>query len=341
MTTPDFTQRLERYVAQQLHSQRVGYLLGAGSSYLNNSGYPLAGQLWDKIKGNIPDTSKRDDIQAKLADGATGIEQALDRLDDGGANVTPYRDLVTTAIADLFMPMKPPLDLHVEFVRRIAVRADPCVKVFTLNYDPLVERAAECARVRLLDGFLGHEQAYFNGAVFTETFLVNRGPRATPTMHPAGKPIHLYKLHGSLGWYACETRGVCRCGFSQAPPDGTTRLMVPPHRRKTSDVVTAPYSPIWTSFRGAMSQDARPLNRLVTIGYGFQDEHVNDVIDAALAREDFTLLLLTKGLSDPAWNRWSTKANAVVVTDDRCALKAESGPGHADLWSFERLSKEV
>ena len=38
----DFTAELETKVAQQLHSQRVGYLLGAGSSYLNGSGYPLA-----------------------------------------------------------------------------------------------------------------------------------------------------------------------------------------------------------------------------------------------------------------------------------------------------------
>ncbi len=38
----DFTTELEAKVAQQLKSQRVGYLLGAGSSYLNGNGYPLA-----------------------------------------------------------------------------------------------------------------------------------------------------------------------------------------------------------------------------------------------------------------------------------------------------------
>jgi hypothetical protein len=94
----DFTTELEAKVAQQLKSQRVGYLLGAGSSHLNGNGYPFAFQLWDLIKDSITDAAKRDDIQAKLIDGANGIEEALDLLDDGGANDTPYRHLVTAAL---------------------------------------------------------------------------------------------------------------------------------------------------------------------------------------------------------------------------------------------------
>ena len=132
----DFTTELEAKVAQQLKSQRVGYLLGAGSSYLNGNGYPLAFELWDLIKASIPDAAKRDDIQAKLDGDANGIEHALDLLDDGGPHDTPYRHLVTDALAKLFMAKTPPLDIHGEFIRRIAKHADPSVKVFSLNYDP-------------------------------------------------------------------------------------------------------------------------------------------------------------------------------------------------------------
>ena len=167
-TESDFMSALEAKVAEQLKAQRVGYLLGAGSSNLNNTGYPLASELWNLIKDMIPDTQMRADIQAKLDDGATGIEHALDLLDDGGAMDTPYRHLVTAAIADLFMPKKPDLDLHIKFVRRLSHHAAPSVKVFNLNYDPLVERAAEAATVRLSDGFLGVEHAYFDPAVFEE-----------------------------------------------------------------------------------------------------------------------------------------------------------------------------
>ena len=50
MTESDFMRALEVKVAEQLKAQRVGFLLGAGSSYLDNTGYPLAFELWDLIK---------------------------------------------------------------------------------------------------------------------------------------------------------------------------------------------------------------------------------------------------------------------------------------------------
>ena len=105
--------------------------------------------------------------------------------------------------------------------------------------------------------------------------------------------------------------------------------------------MTLPYSALWSLFRGALGQDSRPINRLVCLGYGFADEHVNAVIEGALARTDFTLLILTKTLSEEAWSRWSVKGNAVIVTESRCALKGEIGTGHVDLWRFERMAKEV
>ncbi|RJO65127.1 MAG: hypothetical protein C4523_16695 [Myxococcales bacterium] len=339
--TFNFTTEIETKVAQQLKSQRVGYLLGAGSSFLNGNGYPLAYQLWDLIKGSITDLAKRDDIQAKLDGGAHGIERALDLLDDGGANDTPYRHLVTDALAGLFMKINPSLDLHCEFVSRIAQHADPCVKVFSLNYDPLIEWAAAHIRVRLVDGYLGAEHSYFDSSVFEERIGRIRGTHRGKQFDETVRPIHLLKLHGSLGWFECASNGIRRCGFSQSPPGGTKRLMVPPQRRKAADTMNPPYSALWSAFRGCLGQDSVPLNRLVCIGYGFTDEHVNAVVEASLARTNFTVMIFTKALDDQAWTRWSPKTNAIIVTEKRCALKGIIGPGHKDLWDFERLAKEV
>ena len=337
----DFATELEAKVAQQLRSQRVGYLLGAGSSYLNGSGYPLAFELWDLIKGSITDATKRDDIQAKLDGGAIGMEQALDLLDDGGATDTPYRHIVTGALAELFMAKTPPLDLHGEFVRRIAQHLESSLKVFSLNYDPLIERAAAHTRVRVIDGYLGAEHSYFDAAVFEERIGLMRGTGRDKRFDPTVKPIHLLKLHGSLGWYECPINGVRRCEFSAVPPAGTKRLMVPPQRRKAADTVKPPYSALWSEFRGCLAHNATPINRLVCIGYGFADEHVNAVIENALARTDFTVLIFTKELDATAWSRWSAKTNVIVVTETQCSVKGTTGPGHTDLWSFERLAKEV
>ena len=341
MTESEFLSAIEVKVAEQLRSQRVGYLLGAGSSNLDDNGYPLACNLWGDIKNRIPDVQKRKDIQAKLDGGATGIEHALDLLDDGGANDTPYRHLVTKAIADLFLTKTPPLDLHVKFVERLSHRPDPSVKVFSLNYDPLVERAAEVAKVRVSDGFIGMEHAYFDPAVFEERIGQIRGTHKGRQFDEMVKPIHLLKLHGSLGWYECPQRGVRRCAYGSSLPERTKRLMVPPQRRKANDTILQPYAALWSIFRGCLVHDATPINRLACFGYGFADEHVNAVIEAALARSDFTLLIFTKGMSDPAWRRWSVKRNTVVVTETRCSLKGEVGPGHDDLWRFEQLCENI
>jgi len=340
-TEPDFTSELEAKVAQQLKSQLVGYLLGAGSSNLDDAGYPLAFELWDRIKDRITDAPKRAAIQAKIDDGATGLEHALDLLDDGGAADTPYRHLVTAAISDLFRAKQPDLDLHEEFVRRLSRRAGPSVKVFSLNYDPLVERAAEAIKVRLSDGFLGVEHAYFDAAVFEERTGRIRDTHKAREFHKTVKPIHLLKLHGSLGWYECPQRGVRRCAYGSTLPNGTKRLMVPPQYRKATETMLQPYAALWSVFRGCLSHNATPINRLACFGYGFGDEHVNAVIEAALARTDFTLLIFTKEMSNAAWERWSVKTNVVVVTETRCSLKGRVGPGHTDLWRFERLCKEI
>ena len=337
----DFTRALETKVTEQLRAQRVGYLLGAGSSYLDGTGYPLAVDLWDRIKDCITDTERRIEIQNKLDAGANGIEHALDLLDDGAAVGGPHRHLVTAAIAELFRPMVPSLDHHVGFVQRLAQRPDPSVKVFNLNFDPLIERAAERARVRLYDGFMGHEHAFFEPAMFEERIGRIRGTHRGRQFEETAKPIHLLKLHGSVGWYECETYHIRRCAFASNIPENTKRLMIPPQRRKANDTMNPPYSALWSTFRGALGQDRVPINRLVCIGYGFVDEHVNAVIENALARTDFTVLIFTKELTDAAWARWSTKTNVIVVTEKRCSLKSDVGDGHPDLWDFKKIAKEV
>jgi hypothetical protein len=337
----DFTARLQVKVAEQLNGQRVGYLLGAGSAYLEGSGYPIASQLWGLIKNRIGDSGRRDEIQAKLDAGASGLEEALDQLDDGSLSGGPHRHLVVDAIAKHFESLNPDLTTHIEFVTRLHRKGSPFLKLFTLNYDPLIERAAERARIRLHDGFAGHEHAYFESAVFDERIFRVRGSYRGRQVDEAAKPIHLVKLHGSLGWYECPTNGARRCAFSSSVPGSTKRLMIPPQLRKANETMTPPYSILWSAFRGSMGQDAVPLHRLACFGYGFLDEHVNAVIEGALGQSNFSLLIFSKLLSDKSWARWSVKTNTTIVTENRCSLKGEVGPGHVDLWRFERLAKEV
>ncbi len=336
----DFQDKLEQKVRKQLSSQRVGYLLGAGSSYLNGNGYPLMINLWDLIRTDIPDDEQAE-IQAKLDAGADGIEAALDLLDVGGIHETDHRHLVTNAIAKHFCRLTPDLDIHSNFLQRISRKRDEVIPLFNLNYDPLLERAAEFSELRLIDGFIGVEHSYYDSTIFQQRLCVVRRSWRGKLFSVIKGNIHLYKLHGSLGWYECQTNGVRRCGFDSPVPEDTKRLMIPPQRRKATDTMSIPYSSLWTELRSFIRHGPYLINRLVSIGYGMRDEHVNDVIENGLARPDLTLMIFARDLIDDVFNRWSKKTNVIIITNDRSSLNGEIGPGHPSLWDFEQLSKEV
>ena len=332
--------RVEKKVKQQLTGARSVFLLGAGSSYLNGNGYPLADQLWESIRDSIPE-NERADIQSKLDEGADGLEHALDLIDKGGVDEGPHRYSVVIAIAVHFSKLSPSLKVHRQFVSHLANRNEKRSIIFSLNYDPLLERAAEDEHVRLYDGFHGFENAYFDPSSLGEdTAIFSRGFR-WPRVHWVLGRLHLFKLHGSVGWYDCPKEGIRRTRFDSDIPASATRLMVPPQHRKAADTMLRPYANLWSEFRGRVAQGLELSNRLISIGYGLRDNHVNAVIEAGLARNNFTLIVCCKFLAEDVVARWKDSRNVILVTENICCLQGEVGPGHPDLWAFERIVEEV
>ena len=111
--------------------------------------------------------------------------------------------------------------------------------------------------------------------------------------------------------------------------------MIPPQYRKARDTGHSPYSTLWSEFRASLFHGDDKLNRLITLGYGMADEHVNAEIESALERRDFTLIIITKMLADSVFDKWSSKKKVHIVTEDRCSLNGVLGRGHPNLSSFE------
>jgi hypothetical protein len=335
-----FIENLERTIRTQLKSRRVGYLLGAGASYLNGQGYPLANNIWDQIKEDIPE-KERKEIQEKLnLEGTEGIEHALDLLDPGGPEPTSHRTMVTTSIANLFSEIKPPIEQHSKFLRNVSRRSDNFIPIFTLNYDPLIELAADGEKIPAVDGFTGFYKASFDPNIFDvvpSKYYMSRKGRVLSGNHGI---LHIYKLHGSMGWFSVGDNQI-RVNLSCQVEDNWRRLMIPPQYRKATETTTPPYSALWTRYRAWMVHGPMQLNRLICVGYGMKDQHVNDVIENAISRLDFTLLIFAKELTNNAFEKWAKKKNVVIVTQDRCSHFGEQGPGHTNLWDFDELSREV
>ncbi len=129
-----------------------------------------------------------------------------------------------------------------------------------------------------------------------------------------------------------------RLDHRRQAPDGVRRLMVPPQRRKAQDVVSPPYSDLWSEFRAHLMNDRTTLlNRLICVGYGFRDEHVNAVIRPALARANFTLVILARSLEDSVFDEWSTSDKVIICTETRSSLNGNRQHTEIPCWSFEWL----
>lgn len=307
---------------------------------MGGAGYPLSYNIWDRIKEHI-DEKERIEIQEKLdMEGTKGLEHALDILDPGGPEPTPHRAMVTDAIAQVFSEITPPLDSHIAFLNSISKRSDDFIPIFTLNYDPLIELAADNKKLFMVDGFSGFYEAFFNQNNFDRVpSLYNNIPKGRILRGLKGI-LHLYKLHGSVGWFSFEDR-IVRLNISYEKRDHWQRLMIPPQYRKAAETITQPYSSLWTRFRAWLIFGPRPLNRLVCIGYGMRDQHVNDVLDNATARSDFTLLIFAKKIDDVSFRTWGGRGNTIIVTESRCSLYGQEGPGHTSGWDFRTICGEV
>ncbi len=68
---------------------------------------------------------------------------------------------------------------------------------------------------------------------------------------------------------------------------------------------------------------------------------MNPILEAALVRPNFTMLILARDLAEATFDKWKAFGNVIVATEQRCVLYREEGPGIPEIWSFEWLAQEV
>lgn len=166
--------------------------------------------------------------------------------------------------------------------------------LFTLNYDTLIEKAADAEGAVLVDGFVGTLRRIFRPESYDLDFYF---PAQTTEgrVHRFDRALHLYKLHGSITWHRCvadweNPYGLYATFYNQKTPEDD--VLIYPSPLKYGQALGLPYSELFRRFGSAIAQ---PQSVLFAIGYGFGDEHVNALIRQALAIPSFTLVVI-----DPA-----------------------------------------
>jgi hypothetical protein len=191
------------------------------------------------------------------------------------------------------------LRYHQELLRRVLLRSTnlPRVKIFTSNYDLVLERALDTLGVLYFDGFLGT----ISRTLRTESYhydLYYPGETTEGRVSRVDRVIHLYKLHGSINWRKRDTPAGDVI-ITQALPqkDEFSQLMIYPSPLKVTEMNGYPYSEMLRHFSAQLHQ---PQSVLLSIGYKFQDDHLNRLIYQALSIPSFVLIIVTPTIVSPA-----------------------------------------
>jgi hypothetical protein len=201
---------------------------------------------------------------------------------------------------DISDPRLDALKNHRELIRRLLLRSTtlPRAKLFTTNYDLILEHALDSLGVVYLDGFTGtikrtlqtqsyHYDLYFPGE--TTEGHVSRVDRV----------LHLYKLHGSINWRRNDIRSI-DVTIHHGNPSSEAQygdVMIYPSPLKATEIHGYPYSEMFRHFSTHIN---RAQSVLFAIGYAFQDEHINRLIYQALNIPSFTLVIVIPEFAIPA-----------------------------------------
>jgi hypothetical protein len=179
------------------------------------------------------------------------------------------------------------LELYELFYRKLVMRdrSLPRPWVFTTNYDLFNERAMDRLGIPYANGFSGVVERRFNPATFRYALaeqldLSNRKWSAVDSF------VYLCKLHGSISWTE-DDHGLFPV-LEQWPQSTPSKVMIYPTPAKQNSSLGSPYADLFREFQ---SRVVREQSVLVTAGFAFGDEHLNNIIYQALTIPTFRLII--------------------------------------------------
>ena len=321
--------------------------------------------LVDAVRGELPETSHIEHILSHIGDYATIAERSkadkvkigectfsLDFLHKSHAKILqsiaetirwgykPNTDHEDERVGTLTEPIVT-VDGHTNFMKALLGRGQaglaerrPPVRLFSTNYDTLLEDALALGCFPYWDGFSG-------GAV---AFRSHRYGQKEPE---TACRAHVIKLHGSIDWQLGEDGKVWRVRNHDLYPTRSGPILIYPQSTKYLAAQRDPFAAQYDLFRRAVSEAGE--NVLAICGYSFGDEHINQEIELAVQHpENKTTVLAFSSTVSGVLEEWrkshwgkrlyvATKAGLYVGTE---------GPFHSpgdgktlDWWTFAGVTK--
>jgi len=208
------------------------------------------------------------------------------------------------------------------------------IRLFTINYDTLLEDALALGCFSHWDGFTGGAVAY-------------RSHRYGQDEPDSGYRAHVIKIHGSIDWHLGTDDRVWRVRDGDLYPERLARVLIYPQFTKYLATQRDPFAAQFDLFRRALGSGTE--NVLAVCGYSFGDEHINQEIELALQRPEnkTTILAFSQGLNG-VLDRWRAAPWAkrlYVITDSGLFVGSEgpffppSAGKKLDWWTFAGVTK--
>lgn len=224
------------------------------------------------------------------------------------------------------------LGLYESFYRRLVLRdrSLPRPWIFTTNYDLFSERAMDRLGLPYANGFSGVVERRFNPATFRYA-LAEQLDISNRKWSAVDGFVYLCKLHGSISWTE-DDHGLfpIRETWPQTAP---SKVMIFPTPAKQNSSLGSPYSDLFREFQ---SRIVREQSVLITMGYAFGDEHLNNIVYQALTIPTFRLIVF----ADPGSGGDIAKLRALA--DPRIWIIGGSGPpGGAPAHYFSTIVEHL
>jgi len=187
------------------------------------------------------------------------------------------------------------VDLYKSFYRKLLYRNSnlPKPNIFTTNYDLYNEIALDKLGIHYVNGFSGGIKKYFNPTIFNYA-LAEKMDLSQSKWSVIDNFVYLYKIHGSLNWIQDEedsklfkVREIQETSYENLKTKEV--IMIHPTPLKQNASMGSPYSDLFREFQKKLMQNN---NVLITLGYSFNDEHINNLIYQAFTIPSFRLIVL-------------------------------------------------
>lgn len=237
---------------------------------------------------------------------------------------------------------KPLIEIYKQFYRKLLSRNStlPRLSIFTTNYDLYSERAMDLLGIHYVNGFTGGINKFFNPAIFNYA-LAEKMDLSQSKWSVIDNFFYLYKIHGSVNWIEEDGENkLFKVKEIQEPSVDILKdkenIMIHPTPLKYNASLGSPYSDLFREFQKKLMQNN---NILVTIGYSFSDEHINNLIFQAFTIPSFRLIVI----GEP------TETNAIgklmKLNDSRIWIIGEKWPSdktdYVPLHFFKRFVEQV